>query len=123
MTNNPLEIRWVEHGVANRFSDCIEIHEDLKNYPELLNPIIAHEHGHSDKAFSIKDFLHDVSTDNVSPFKLWGFMLSRPSTWSQFLPLYKHPQRGWIYDINCGIIWVGILLLLGLDIYLMASIF
>lgn len=109
-----MEIKLVEQGLANRYSDCIEIHKDLPNYPELYNPILEHELTHTDKKFSFKDLRLDITkTPGINYKELYKFMLKRPSTWVQWLPLWKHKERGFVFDLNLTIIYSAIILIWG----------
>ena len=45
----------VNHGVMNRFSDCIEVNKHLHKYPKLYFPILRHELQHTDRLFSIQE--------------------------------------------------------------------
>lgn len=109
-------VRFIRQGIANSFSDCIEVHEDLKDYPELLHPILQHELSHTDNPFTIKDFVLDLSPNGISTFSLIRFMITRPSTWVAMLPFYRHKTRGWVYDLNCLIFWISIIVFLALFI-------
>lgn len=105
MKSKKTRIIYVNEGVANRFDNCIEIHKDLKKYPSLLNPIIEHELSHTTNVFSVKDLVIDFSSYEIPTMPLIFFMIPRPSTWVQFLPVYRHKKRGWVYDINLSIFY------------------
>jgi len=106
-------IKFVEWGVANNFGDCIEIHKDLPNYPSLYIPIMDHERRHSKKTFTLYDLLHDLKrTRGLSRIRLWKFMIMRPKTWIQILPIYYKKERGIVYDLNLTIIYLISVLLI-----------
>ncbi len=93
------DIRECEWGVANHFGDFIEIHKDLKKYPKLRIQILRHELQHTDKIFSLYDLKHDLKA-KVDKKALYHFMIRRPKTWIQFLPLYYQKNKGWVWDLN-----------------------
>ena len=108
-----MDVRFVEWGVANNFGDYIEIHKDLPKFSHLYKPILKHELKHSDKTFSYHDLKMDVTPTGVSWIKLIGFMITRPKTWIQLLPIYWQRRKGWIMDINMIIIYIVTLFILG----------
>lgn len=114
-----MEVIEVNHGIANRFSDRIEVNKYLKKYPELYNPIMQHELGHTDATFSWHDFKHDISSEyKVPTFKLIKFMFRHPRTFTQILPIWYHKTKGIIFDINLFIIWTFFLSVIGACILL-----
>jgi hypothetical protein len=107
---------YVPYGVANRFQDCIEIHKDLKKYPNLLKPILKHEFSHTDvPGLTWEDFKIDFfGKISLNRWTLYRFMLSRPSTWVQLLPFYFHPKRGLVIDFNRSILYLICLFIISL---------
>lgn len=102
-----MEIIEVNHSIANRFENHIEINKYLKEYPELYGPILKHELEHTDRTFSLKDFSQDVSTKDISKLKLLSFMFKHPLSFLQFSPLYySKKNRTFVYDINMIIIYL-----------------
>lgn len=99
MKEGPIEIREVEWGLANHFGNYIEVHKDLKKYRVLYNYVIGHELKHSPQDWSMKDFLHDAESIpwNVK-LQLYKFMLKRPKTWIQILPIYYQKSKGIVID-------------------------
>lgn len=100
-----LPIKYVDYGIANNFGSYVELHRDLKDYPELHDAILEHELAHTGKGWSF----HDFKVDFFQPLKcsssaLLRFMASRPSTWIQILPFYLK-ERKVIVDINLCILW------------------
>lgn len=114
MSQRNLPVKLVEWGLANRFDDCIEIHQDLATdpyYKSLYEGILKHEYDHTDGGFSFKDLMHDFRRNpDINYFKLLGFMAVRPKTWLQFLPIYYNKQRGIVYDVNHMLIYLFIAL-------------
>lgn len=104
---NTIEIREVDWGIANRFSDCIEVNRHLKDYPKLYRPIIRHELEHSEEVFSMEDLKHDISSSHsLSQIQLLKFMFKYPKAFSQLLPFYYSKKRGLVVDINLSIIYI-----------------
>lgn len=99
-------IEWVEWGVANNFTEIIEIHKDLLDHEDLLLPILKHEIQH----FSTEGLAGDVWLDLVGSgtyrWKLFKFMMLRPKTWIQLLPFYYSPKwKQIIYDKSVMLFW------------------
>lgn len=111
------KIELVNHGIANRFPDgVIQIHKKMAKdliYRPLLREIIEHEMYHTDTGYSWHDFKLDLKG-----FKNKGlyrrFVLTTPSAWVQFSPVYKANKR-WYFDmtllISYSIIIVFILII------------
>jgi hypothetical protein len=101
-----MEIQFVKHGIANNFGDVIELHEGLKEYPELQKALLDHELKHtSNPKFNSTDFAHDMMPTKVKHWQLLKFMVRHPSSLSQFLPIYYSKRWGWVYDANLIIIY------------------
>ena len=101
-----MNLKFVDWGIANNFGEYIEIHKDLPKHPELYRPILNHELSHTDdKGFSWEDLKLDVKRiPNLNYWNLIKFMISRPKTWIQFLPVYYQRGKGIVYDLNQMII-------------------
>lgn len=113
-----MEIIEVDHSIANRFNGYIEINKNLKNYPKLLEPILAHELSHTDKAFTWHDFKLDfVSNTNVNYLDLFKFMLKHPRSFLQLSPILYSKKKGFVFDINLFIIYSSFLLVFLATIY------
>jgi len=84
MTN----INETKYGIAYRIKDDIYINNNLKKYPDLRKAIISHELKHS-KGFTKKDIAIDIFNDDLEKFKkqYYAFILTHPSTWTEFLPI------------------------------------
>ena len=113
------KINFVDYGIANRFPNkLIEVHNKLAQleYGPLYDEIIAHEKSHSDSTYSF----HDLRLDTLG-FKnrmlYWKFILTTPSAWLQFSPIYKsQTTKKFYFDPSVAILWVLILFVIGLMI-------
>jgi len=106
-----IKIVETEWGIANRFPNgVIEIHKDLKSFPALHKAILKHERSHTNKEFSWHDFMLDLKGSGNRK-ELFKFIIRRPKTWIQFLPIYYQKGKGFVFDYNLMIIW-GLMLLL-----------
>jgi len=105
-STNKLKVIHIDQGVANRIGSDIEIHQDLINHPRLYSAILNHELDHTDKSFSWHDFKIDLfRKPGLSYFQLAKFMITRPNTWVQLVPIYYHKTRGWVFDLNLLVIY------------------
>ena len=116
------KIVYVNHGVANRFSDgTVELNRALLRYPKLKNQIIAHELTHTEReGFNVKDLMHDISiTEQISQWEVLKFILKNPSAFSQLLPLTYTQQRGFIMDLNLMFVYglIGLIILVGFLVF------
>ncbi len=113
-----MEIRYVNHSIANRFDGYVEINKNLKKYPELLEPILKHELGHTDEVFKWKDFKHDFFSNNkVNNWQLLKFMFKYPKSFLQLSPILYSKKKGFIIDINLFIMYFVMVTMFGLTIY------
>ena len=79
-------IKYVNHGVANVIKGDIYVNKKLKEHPKLFAKVIAHENKH----------LKGVDrVDLKEPFdwELFKFIVTTPSTWSQFLPIWISKRK------------------------------
>lgn len=108
-TKPKTEIVYVKHGVANRFNDYIELHEDLKDYPDLHEFILRHENKHTSGKYTWNDLKLDIAIPPIDKIlDVLKFMITRPKTWIQLSPIYK--SRGIYYkDPSKIIFWVLII--------------
>ena len=98
-----MKVEYTSLGLANRYSDKVEINVALKNNKKLRDYVIKHELSHVDKF----DIGHDF--DIRVPFlSLSWFILSHPSTWIDFLPI-QFRKGMLIYDFNLILLYLGIL--------------
>ena len=96
-----MEIRYVDYGVANNFGDYIEMNKNLKQYPKLYKPILAHELKHSKGGLTMEDVRNDfLQKSNVNSWSLFKFMFTHPKSLTQVLPFYYTRSKGFVYDIN-----------------------
>ncbi len=89
-----MEIEITNYGIACRVGNKILVNKHLfKNRP-LANAIIKHEMGHS-KDFSIKDLIHDLGIKNLDGLRTdyYRFIITHPSSWTEFLPLWRHKDK------------------------------
>ena len=114
-----MEIRYVNHSIANRFDGYVEINKNLKKYPELLEPILSHELQHSDKPWSVEDFKLDfLSNNKVNNWQLLKFMFKYPKSFLQLSPVLYKRKKGFIIDINLIIMYFVMVTMFVLTIYL-----
>lgn len=116
------EVRYVDWGLANNFGDYIEVHRDLKSHPQLLYPILKHEHGHDDGTFWSDFKLDFIKGTKVPRWEMFKFMLKRPKTWIQFLPVYYAKEKGFVYDVNKILFFVFFYPILIFDMYFIIAI-
>ena len=114
-----MEIKYVNHSIANRFNNSIELNKNLKKYPKLLEPILKHELQHSDLSWSVKDFKLDFfSNSKVDNKELLKFMFKYPKSFLQLSPLLYSKKKGWVVDLNLFIMYFIMVVMFGLTIYL-----
>lgn len=118
------KINYTEWAVANTFKDgTIEIHKDLDlpKYKELKEKILRHELDHNFK----KGFIYNLGVDlvpRVPTFQLLRFMITRPKTWIQLLPIYWQKEKGLVYDRSIIFYWTIIILFILISIKLLEFI-
>ena len=113
-----MEIVYVEHSISNNFGNYIEVNKHLKNYPSLLEPILAHELSHSEKSWSLHDFKLDFFSHNhINHLELFKFMLKHPKSFYQLSPILYSREKGITYDINLLIMFITMFLVFTLTIY------
>ena len=118
MTSIELPIIEVNHGLANNFGTHIEINKHLRNYPELLNPILEHEFSHTDKAVTWQDFKLDFIMPQAIHYKqLFNFMIKHPRSFTQFAPIYWTRKKGFIYDFNLIVMYLIMFTIITSTIY------
>lgn len=122
-----MEVKYVKYGVANRFEKHIELHEGLKEFPELHDHILAHELKHTspEERMGAKDFILDFYADKgASNFMMQylKFLLKTPSAWRQFLPYYPTPH-GWYMDMNKLLITILLLISVGFGGLALSTLF
>ena len=107
MKKKQIKVIYKNTGLANFFSDHIELNNKLKYNKRLRDYIIKHELGHKEEF----DLLHEFKIDwKVMPYVLW-FVLTTPSTWIDFSPV-QYRDKQIIYDLNLSILYCLIIILL-----------
>lgn len=114
-----MEIIEVNHSIANRFNNHIEINKNLKHYPELFEPILQHELAHTNKDWSLHDFKLDFfSNSKVNHWSLTKFMFKHPASLLQLSPILYSKKKGFIIDINLSIMFITMFVVFISTIYL-----
>lgn len=111
-----MNVTYSEWGLANRYDNEIELNVGLKEYPELHDKILKHELGHEAGSFTLKDFKHDLTDTKVNILHLAKFMWKYPKSISQLMPIYKHKNYGWVYDVSLIFLYsfFGLVILIGI---------
>ena len=113
-----MDIRYVEHSIANNYGGYIEINKHLRDHPKLLEPILKHELSHSEKSWSLHDFKLDFFSNNhINHWELFKFMLKHPKSFYQLSPILYSREKGITYDINLLIMFLSMILVFTLTIY------
>ena len=92
------KLKLVNYGIGNRFKDRIEIHEKIYNnekYKPLFYEILYHELKHSNDGWSYNDILLDLNSFKNKRL-YWNFVLTTPSSWIQFSPIYRSQNKYYI---------------------------
>lgn len=99
----------VSKGIANRFpGKRIEMHKKLCYMPvyrPLYDEILKHEIAHTDMHYSWADFLLDVKGFRNKGL-YWRFILTTPSSWWQFLPIYRDSYGTYYLDWSIIILYL-----------------
>lgn len=119
-----IPIIYKKWGLANNFNTYIEINEDLKKYPQLLEYVINHEKGHKESDDLPHEFnfvkplnpINNKKSVNIlyglwMNIKLMGFTIIHPRTWIDLLPI-QYKNKEWIYDKNLSILYVVLIILI-----------
>ena len=109
-----VKVIYVNHGIANRFENYIELNKLLllPQYKELHDYALDHEKKHTSKPASFKDMFHDFFGDRpfVVTKQYFKFILEVPSSRIQLSPFY--PAHGKIYtDVNLLLFYLMIIAL------------
>ncbi len=114
-----VRVVYTKWNLANRFDDCIELNEALKDNPKLHSAILTHELGHKKSNTFKQDLFHDLTPMNrLSQKDLIVFIIKHPRTWTQFLPIYWSPKRKeLVYDMNMLVIYGSIIIGIALLYY------
>lgn len=113
-----LKIKYVSYGLANNFEGHIELHKDLLFYKDLHDYILDHEKHHTSKLCSYKDLKNDLNINFKKVFKIFFFVLKRPSTWIDFIPL-RIQRKHLLIDFNMIFLYIVLIsiLVISLIIY------
>jgi len=105
-------VQIVDVGVANRYSysdhDEIEINKALLECPELLKGIMKHELAHTTGRYKLKDLWLDLH-DGIKKPGYRKFIITHPSTWHQFSPIWFSKQKGIVLDMGSLSNWLILL--------------
>jgi len=109
-----MKITWIKHGIAYRMpDDSVQVNEAFKMHPNLLNIIGRHEASHQPGAYTLHDFIHDLTMPDL---RLLIFCILHPSTWTCILPVRR--QDGiWYWDATM-LIMGTISIIAGIYVYL-----
>lgn len=108
-----MKVIYCKYGLANHYSDHIELNYHLKNNPKLKKIILEHELRHSDK-FDLK---HEI--DPLLGLKILPFFLLHPSCWIDLFPI-QYRRGHWIFDLNISLLWIIIIILILVKIWLIS---
>ena len=102
-----LKVIPYEWGIASRVGNDIYINKKILEDKELLAAILVHENLHTE-TLTWKDMLVDLNGEGLQEVKgkYWGFVLTNPESWLQFLPVWKYPLSGWAIDWFMLIFWL-----------------
>ena len=119
-----MKIKYVEWGLANNFGTHIELHKDLKKFPRLHYAILQHELAHTKKTFTWHDFFLDFFPNPRMDYsELRKFMLKRPKTWIQLLPIYYQKGKGIVWDLNMIIIYIIMFIVIYYNVIMFTKLF
>ncbi len=114
-----MKIEYVWHSIANNYGSYIEINRHLKDYPELLKPILQHELDHKEGGWTWSDFKLDfISDSGMNIFQLFKFMIKHPASFLQLSPIVYSKKRGFSFDINLLVMYLTMIFVFSLTIYL-----
>ena len=106
-------ITEINHGIASRIGDNIYINKKIKKYDMgLFMALLEHEEAHT-SGYKWKDIKMDMVNDSIKNKKreYYGFILTHPSSWTEFLPIQRIDNR-WICDPLMTLIMLMLLMLL-----------
>lgn len=118
-------ITYMNRGIANVFpGGRIEVHKKLKRpeYAPLFQKIMEHEAAHTDFGWAMSDFQNDLHWLTGVRKMWWKFVLTTPSSWIQFFPLYRSNKKTYL-DPTLLIFWAVSLVIIFSWIYLMWRLF
>jgi hypothetical protein len=89
--NSRIRIEYSDTGIASRIGDTIVINKKLQQFDQVLySSILLHEYEHT-SGFTFKDFLMDLKVEHIKDYRgrYYWFILTHPSSWTEFLPIIK----------------------------------
>ena len=88
------KLNYINSGIGCRIGDKIYLNKRLKSYPELHAAILKHENEHS-SGFVLNDLILDIDNKHLKDVKkdYYFFILKNPSSWIEFLPVWKYDGR------------------------------
>lgn len=109
------KIKEINNGIASRVEGVVYLNKRLRKYPKLRKALIAHELEHS-SGYNLKDLEMDVFNEHIKDHKrdYYAFVLSNPSSWTEFLPINKVGKTILINPSAC-LLWI-----LGIFIFIIA---
>lgn len=108
-----IKVKYVNYGIANRFSDHIEINKNIKKYPNLHRFILNHEQEHTD-SFSVGDFASEFT---IPPqVEMLQFISKNPSAFLYEIMPIKRIGKRIIYEPYL-LLFYGIIMLIAGVIY------
>lgn len=110
MENYSIKVQSIGHGIASRQGNSIFIHKKLKDYDRnLYKAILDHEKAHT-SGYSPRDIALDTHIGQLRGYKrkYWGFILTHPSSWTEFFPFVRINGKNMI-NINMIAFYVFIL--------------
>ena len=102
---------YTQWGLANYYSDHIELNKAFRKDKKLRDYVVQHELKHTDKF----DIQHDLTDIKPQTFRLMWFVLIHPRTWIDFLPI-QIKKGEIIYDTNLTILY-GLCIVLSIILF------
>ena len=102
MKKQSQKIFYCKWGLANVYSNRIEINNNLKYNKQLRDYIVKHELGHNINSF---DLYHEFNINYSIMPKLILFIITNPKTWIDFSPI-QIKNKIIIYDINMFLLYL-----------------
>ena len=106
MSNHQPQVLHINCGFACKVGNKIYINKKLRKHTKLYNAVVKHELEHTD-GFEFRDIVTDVKGKHLKKVRkeFWFFILTHPSTWVHFLPVWRYGGR-WTLDIVMLVVWI-----------------
>lgn len=93
-----IKVYSVGYGIASRVGDSIYLNKALHEFPRLRDAILEHEYEHTSSQ-TISDLILDIDISQLRNLKglYWKFILTHPSSWSEFIPIWKYNGK-WTFN-------------------------